>query len=361
MHVGGFTAPGFEPVRAVFAEVVAERAGGAGLAVIQDGRCLIELWGGTSDEAGGRHWQRDTLVMPYSVTKAFVAVTALQLVDRGRLDLDAPAQRYWPQLRTPTTLRELLSHQSGLVALDEPVPTEAFYDWDLLCGLLAEQAPAWAPGTAHGESALFYGHLIGEIVRRVDGRRTGQLLREEICGPAALDFHIGLDDGQQARTADLVGFAEFEGDQRRVLGKPELYRRATGNPPGNLNPDVVNSRRWRAAEIPAINGHGTAAAVAGFYDLLHRGRLLSPDLLAEATRVQSAGVDRVFGSPNSWGLGFGLDPDGFGMGGLGGNWGGVSISGGYALSFLTSGLGDHDRVTRLENVVRERLGLSPVG
>jgi CubicO group peptidase (beta-lactamase class C family) len=83
-------------------------------------------------------------------------------------------------LRAPASVRQLLSHQAGVVALDEPAPTEAFYDWDWLCSLLAEQEPAWEPGTAHGESALFYGHLVGELVRRVDGRGLGRFLREEV-------------------------------------------------------------------------------------------------------------------------------------------------------------------------------------
>lgn len=83
--------------------------------------------------------------------------------------------------------------------LDRPVPTGAFYDWDRLCALLAEQQPAWQPGTTHGESALFYGHLVGELVRRVDGRSVGRFLAEEICGSAGLDFAFGLSPARQAR------------------------------------------------------------------------------------------------------------------------------------------------------------------
>jgi len=96
-----------------------------------------------------------------------------ELVDRGQLELDAPVQRWWPQFKARADLRQLLSHQAGVVALDEPAPTEAFYDWNRLCSLLAAQEPAWEPGTAHGESALFYGHLVGELVRRAGGRGLG--------------------------------------------------------------------------------------------------------------------------------------------------------------------------------------------
>ena len=119
------------------------------------------------------------------------------LVDRGQLELDAPVQRWWPQFKARADLRQLLSHQAGVVALDEPAPTEAFYDWDRLCSLLAAQEPAWEPGTAHGESALFYGHLVGELVRRAGGRGLGRFLREEVCGPLGLDFFFGLTAAEQ--------------------------------------------------------------------------------------------------------------------------------------------------------------------
>jgi CubicO group peptidase (beta-lactamase class C family) len=120
---------------------------------------------------------------------------------------------------------------------------------------------------------------------------------------------------------------------------------------------VVNSAGWRSAEIPAINGHGTARSVAGLYAELLTGELLSADLLAEATTAQSTGRDAVFGVDNVWGLGFGIDEDGFGMGGLGGSWGGASKVGGYAFGFVTAMMGDHDRVTRLDNALRGCIGL----
>ena len=131
------------------------------------------------------------LVQPYSVSKPFAAVCALRLAEAGRLDLEAPVQRYWPGFRAPATVRQVLSHQAGVVALDRPVPTAAFYDWDYRCGLLAAQEPSWPPGTGYGESALFYGHLVGELVRRVDGRSIGRFLREEISGRTGWTSHSG--------------------------------------------------------------------------------------------------------------------------------------------------------------------------
>jgi CubicO group peptidase (beta-lactamase class C family) len=355
MHAGRVER-GFEPVEEAFAEVVRLQPGtGAAVAVWLEGRWLVDLWGGAADAAGTRVWASDSIVQPYSVTKPFAAVCALKLVERGELELDAAVQRYWPEFTAPATVRQLLAHQAGVVALDAAAPTELFYDWDGMCSRLAAQVPAWEPGTAHGESALFYGHLVGELVRRIDGRSVGSFLRDEICGPLRLDFAIGLSRVDHRRAVELTG---LDDDFRAPApGQPELYRRAISNPPGARDAAVVNSARWRAAEIPAVNGHGTARAVAGFYAALLEGRALSATLLAEATTVQASGIDQVFGEPNAFGLGFGLDDDGFGMGGLGGSYGGASRDG-YAIGFVTGSMGSFDRETRVENALRSCLGLA---
>ncbi len=360
MNIGGWVERRFEPVREAFAEVLAgQRGTGAAVAAWRDGAWVADLWGGWADAAGTRPWQADSLVQPYSVSKPFAAVCALLLVDRGQLELDAPVQRYWPQFRADADVRQLLSHQAGVVALDEPVPTEAFYHWDWLCGLLAAQQPQWEPGTAFGESALFYGHLAGELVRRVDGRGLGQFLREEVCGPLDLDFFVGLTAAEQARAVELTGLDEYR-RQQRAAGLPQLYQRAVSNPPGAFDPEVVNGRAWRAAEVPAVNGHGTARGAAGLYAALLQGQLLSRALLGQATTAQCTGVDAVFGQDSAWGLGFGVDADGFGMGGSGGNYAGASRAGGYAFAFVTGAMGSHDRATEVENAFRACLGAPPL-
>ena len=350
MQVDGRAADRFDAVRDAFAQVLAEQAGtGAAVAAWWDGAWVVDLWGGWADAAATRPWRADSLVQPYSVSKPFAAICALVLADRGQLELDVPVQRWWPRFTARATLRQLLSHQAGVVALDEPAPTEAFYDWDRLCGLLAAQEPAWEPGTAHGESALFYGHLIGEVVRRADGRGPGRFLREEVAGPLGLDFFFGLTAAEQARAADLTGVAEYFSEQR-TAGMPPLYRRATANPPGAWDPAVVNGSAWRAAEVPAVNGHGTARGAAGLYAAL----------LREATTAQCAGVDAVFGEHSAWGLGFAVDDDGCGMGGSGGSYAGASTTAGYAFAFVTGTMGSHDRGTAVENAFRECLGMPPL-
>ena len=175
MEAHGFTEPRFDPVRDCLAGVLDGQPGtGAAFAAWFDGRRVVDLWGGYADAARTRPWESASIVQPYSVSKPFAAVCVLHLAGRGRLDLDAPVQRYWPEFRAPATVRHVLAHQAGIVALAQPAPTAVFYDWDEMCRLLAAQEPEWEPGTAHGESAQFYGHLTGELVRRVDGRGPGE-------------------------------------------------------------------------------------------------------------------------------------------------------------------------------------------
>jgi len=359
--VEGETAPGFEPVREAFGHVVADQPGtGAAMAAWHEGRWIARLHGGFADAGRTRVWQADSIVMPYSVTKPFAAVCLLILVDRGLVDLDAPMQTYWPELVAPASVREVLSHQAGLVAIDDPLPVEAFYDWDRLCSALATQEPQWPPGEGHGESALFYGHLVGEVVRRVDGRSLGTFLREEVCGPLGLDFAVGLTASEQARAVDLTGLHD-DSFRHGVLGRrTALFERAVNNPPGAWDEAVVNAPAWRAAEIPAVNGHGTARAVCGLFAALLDSTLLSTSLSGEMATSHCSGPDAVMGHEASWGLGVAVDADGFGMGGTGGNLGWASRVGRYAYGFVTGSVGSHERSDLVENALRACLGLPPL-
>lgn len=358
MTVQGEAATGLEQVREAFDHVVSGQSGtGAAVAIWHDGRWVVDLWGGRADAAGTRQWERDSIVMPYSVTKVFTAMAALTLVDRGRLDLDAPVQRYWPAMRAVATVRQMLSHQVGLVALAEPAPGRLLVDWDGLCRRLEMEKPLWPSGEAIGESALLYGHLVGEVVRRVDGRSLGTFLREEVCGPARLDFAVGLRDDEMQRAVDLTGVSALRAEALEPE-RPDLLRRALLNPPGAFEAEVVNSERFRRAEVPAINGHGTARAVAGLYAALLEGRLLSVGLRDETVTPQASGVDRVMGGePRSWGLGVAVEDEGYGMGGVGGSLGWACPGGRYAYAFLTGTMGTHDRSDLVENAFRAAIGL----
>jgi CubicO group peptidase (beta-lactamase class C family) len=330
--IQGETADGFDGVRDAFARCFGELGEtGAAYAAAAGGRVVADLWGGDG-------FERDSLVNVYSVTKPMAAFCVLVLVDRGALALDDPVAAHWPEFgqagKEHVTVRQALSHQAGLVALRHPQPAEVLLDWDGACALLAAEPPWWKPGTAHGEHALFYGHICGELVRRVDGRSLGTFWREEVARPWRLDFHVGLGDAERVRAIDLEG--------ELAAGEGELRRLALTNPPGLLDLRVVNGRAWRDAEIPAVNGHGTAAAIARFYAGLLGGgeldgvRLVSPETVAVMTAGELTARDVLLEEQVTLGLGVWVDHDGFGMAGLGGSL----------------GMAGHERAEAMDDAVR---------
>lgn len=334
----------FETVREAFAQGFASGEElGAALCVVLDGRVVVDLWGGWQDEARSRPWQRDTLVNVYSTTKGQTALAAHQLVDRGLLDLDAPVARYWPEFaaggKEDLPVRYLLSHQAGLPAVREPLPPEALYDWEQMTGALARQEPWWEPGTAHGYHALSFGWLVGEVIRRITGRSVGQVVRESIAGPLGVEFEIGFGPELDERVAGLVQGPVHVPEEgpgfdllKEILQDPEsLLARTFNNPPLGS----ANARQWRAAEIPAANGHTNAFSLARIYGVLAQGgeaegvRLLSRESIERAREEQVCGPDRVLPLPTRLGLGFflpteqeplGPNPRVFGHGGAGGSY-----------------------------------------
>src|SRR5436190_16328133 len=230
--VHGHCERGFEPVRDALADAL--RAGvevGAALAVHVGPRVVLDLWGGHADAARTRPWERDTLVNLYSVGKAVSAVCALRLVEAGRLDLDAPVARYWPEFaqagKAAIPVRFLLTHQVALPAVARPLPLGAWQHWDVMTEALAAQAPWWEPGTGHGYHVNMQGFLIGEVVRRVTGRTYGTYLRESLASPAGIDFFVGLAPALEARCAELV--------PRPPSAEDEPLRRALSVDPATLS------------------------------------------------------------------------------------------------------------------------------
>ena len=150
-----------------------------------DGEFALDLWGGWADEARTRPWQRDTITCVFSTTKTMLALAALVLVERGQLDLDAPVARYWPEFgaagKSGVLVRHILSHTSGVSGWAQPVTLADLYDWDKCTALLAAQEPWWTPGTASGYHSQTMGFLVGEVVRRITGRRFGRFFAEEIA------------------------------------------------------------------------------------------------------------------------------------------------------------------------------------
>ena len=306
----------FERVREVFAENFRARDEvGAAVAVAIDGQLVVDLWAGHHDRERTRAWQPDTLVNVYSTTKGVTALAAHRLVDEGKLDLDAPVTKYWPEFaeagKGALPVRFLLSHRAGLPAVRKLLPNEALYDWQAMTSALAAEAPWWTPGSAHGYHAVTFGWLVGEVVRRIAGKSLGAYVRDSFAQPLGLDFHIGLAEREHARVADILQQVppDPKGEAAqlfaRSLADPEgVTARAFANPPSLvLGPNVP---AWRSAEIPGANGHGTARALATLYGraALGDGSVISRDAIERCRTEQSYGDDLVLGVPTRFGLGF---------------------------------------------------------
>jgi CubicO group peptidase (beta-lactamase class C family) len=360
----------FAPVREVFARSFETGEIGAALCVTIGGRPVIELWGGHRDAARTQPWTRDTLVNVYSTTKGVTAICANRLVERGLLDLDAPVAHYWPEFaaegKAQIPVRWLLSHKAGVPALREDVPAALRFDWKYWTEALAAEAPWWEPGTQHGYHALTYGHLVGEIVRRVDGRSLGTYLREELADPLSLDFHIGLAEADDARVAELVRApASPPGAPDPFVAARKHPRSLVGRVFGNPTIDTgdANSRAWRAAELPAVNGHGTARGLARLYGALATDgrldgeRVLAPEQIARANHEEASGLDAVLKPLRSrFGLGFmltqpmipfGPNPRSFGHPGAGGSIAfadpDAQLGFAYSMNQMQAGLGGDAR------------------
>ncbi|MFF3849964.1 serine hydrolase domain-containing protein [Streptomyces sp. NPDC002328] len=376
----------FTAVRAAFEENFRERDElGAAVSVFVDGTPVVDLWGGWADAARTRAWERDTLVNVWSTSKGPTALCAHILADRGLLDLDAPVAAYWPEFaaagKEGVLVRHLLSHRAGLSGLREPHTLEQLYDWELTVARLAATEPWWEPGTRSGYHALTYGFLVGEVVRRVSGLLPGAFLEREVTGPLGIDFTIGLPEKEAGRAAELVHPpAATSSEQAAVFSQlaPAALAALT-NPMAGAR--EANTPQWRAAEIPAANGHGTARAVAALYGVFagrgtHDGRrVLSPDAAERVREGQGGCRDLVLGAgfahETEIGLGlwlsgpngsYGPNPRAFGHDGFGGSCGladpdaGTSgVSMGYVMNRMGPHIADDPRKTALVAAVYSAL------
>lgn len=321
--LGGTCSARFDPLRELFAAKLASGEDlGASLALNIDGEMVVNLWGGWADQARTAPWTENTIANVFSTTKCMTALAALVLVDRGELDLDATVARYWPEFavngKAEIKVRHLLSHMSGVSGWEQPITLEDVYDWDKSTALLAAQAPWWEPGTASGYHMLNYGHLIGEVIRRITGQRLGEFFAAHLAKPLGADFHIGLPLSEFHRVTNLVppplpvGPPPFDSTQ---LDPTSVAFKTWTNPP-DVPPERSWTEGWRRADIGAGNGHGNARALARLQSAVACGgevdgqRLLSPETIDRIFEVQSSGIDLVIGAPNRWGVGYSLAPEG---------------------------------------------------
>lgn len=358
--IGGTVDPPFEAVREAFAENFAGRGEhGASVCVVVDGKTVVDLWGGWSDVARRHAWQPDSLVNIFSVGKAVAALCVARLVGQGRLSYEQPVAGIWPEFaaggKSRITVRQLLSHQAGLPSVRPLLPAGTVFDLASMCDALAAHEPWWEPGTAHGYHVNTFGVLVGEVVRRVYNDTLGTMVRRDIAGPLGADFHIGVPRDQLPRVAEFTGLAEAPRAAAGEMSEAQLMEwHAYFNPPEFSGAGVINSTRWRMAELPSTNGHATARGIARIYQaLVAGGRLDGTDVvargaLADAVSEQVYGDDLILHRASRFGIGFqltqperplGINPTSFGHFGAGGSLGFCDPTAGLAFGYAISSMG----------------------
>jgi CubicO group peptidase (beta-lactamase class C family) len=325
---------------------------GASIAVFQREELVADIWGGYRDEAKTIPWDRDTLVNVWSSTKTMTFLVALMLHDRGELDFTAPVVTYWPEFaandKESIEVRHLMNHCAGLSGWQADLRAEDLADWELATSALAAQKPWWDDRSRTGYHAITQGFLIGEVVRRITGTTIGQFFRHEVADVLGADFYIGLPESEENRVSIAIPPPPVD---LSALSPDSVAART-------LNPKVFDptgpQHRWfRAAEIPAGNGHGNARSVATIQQVMaNNGHVNGHRFFSEATgdmvfQRQVGGVDQVLGVDVSFGLGYGLSSGSVPIGPKScywGGWGGSLIMMdqdlGLTISYMMNKMGD---------------------
>jgi CubicO group peptidase (beta-lactamase class C family) len=370
-RVFGHVSPGFEAVRTAFAENFTRRRelGGA-CCVYLGGEKVVNLWGGIRNKQTGAPWEQDTMVVVHSATKGLAAMTLAIAHSRGWLDYEERVCTYWPEFaqqgKERITVRQLLAHQAGLFALNEPVDRSTVADLDRLAVVLARQKPAWEPGTRQAYHALDLGFYEGELLRRVDPqhRSLGQFFQDEVASPLGEDLYIRLPEAiLNSRLATLGGsrpglIALLRGFGLRlmleVINPRSNINRALNVNPGTAIYQDAGRIYARNLEVPSGNGVGTARGIAHAYSVFATGgrelglRQETLNLLAAPAIPPARGFyDECLKSEVQFSLGFMKpsrvwpfgSPSSFGSPGAGGALGFTDPAIGLGYAYVTSQMG----------------------
>ena len=400
VEIHGEVSPGFEPVADVFARHF-ESAGevGASLCVYRGDEVVVDLWGGVADPERGVVWTADTLVNVFSVSKGLVALALLRLEDRGELDLDVVVADVWPEFaqagKASITLRQILNHTSGVVAVDQPLSLADVLAWEPVERAVAAQAPLWEPGTDQGYHMVTWGLLVRAVVPRLVGRSIGELLRDEVAVPLDADVHLGLPDPEHERVASLQSFSGAK--TALILGKGMVRRgmdgrffrntllrrsspgaRAAANPRelGVFGLKNFETPEVRRAELPWANVHATARGIARAYAPAASGgtglgvEWVSAEAAARPVTAQSwSECDQTIRKPLGFSQGFVKEEPGvfspnrawFGHPGTGGHLGFADPEAGISLGYTMNRLRPNVRsptARALSRAVYDCLGVS---
>lgn len=362
--IGGAAHPDFRGLALAFTRLFRGRdTGGAALAVYHRGELVADVWGGYRDLEFEIPWEPGTMAMSFSTTKGATATVIHRLADRGLIDYDAPVAAHWEEFggggRDGITVRQLLSHQAGLHRLRGRLDRiERILDHEHMIDLVAETRPAYPPGTRAGYHGITFGWLLAGLARAVTGRDMAELFRTEIAEPLELDgLYLGAPADERHRVAPLFPesppYVRWSTTGQLVNAFPPTHEFAEALIVRDFDRLWFerDERRILEAQIPAVNGVFTARSLARLYAALAGGgeidgtRLLHPDTVHEAGRVQTRGRDIVLNIPMRWRLGyhhaFSLGPPtrmGFGHFGYGGSGGWADPETELALAFTTNRL-----------------------
>jgi CubicO group peptidase (beta-lactamase class C family) len=352
IEIHGFCDKAFQPMADAFRANFEDGLElGASLAMTHHGKPVVDLWAGHADWKRTRPWEKDTVVVLNSTSKLALVYAFLMLVDRGLVVVDATVASYWPEFaaggKAHVTVRDALTHQAGVPWFDPPIPGATFANWPAATGLIAAQEHAFGGERRVCYHAATLGFVLGEIMRRVDGRLPSQFFREELAEKAGIDLQLRLLSPDELERVSPLGF----------LAQPPapphddpMLRRIVGS----VIPSDATEWQRRSIENAGGGACGNGRSIARLCSIGAQGgeldgaRYLSKALVDEASSLQAEGVDPLFG-PIRWGLGFALNGEGypgptptcFHWGGAGGSFGimdqPTGVSGGYAMNNMIMG------------------------
>lgn len=369
--IQGFVAPGFEPVAEAFSELFQHyNEQGAGLCVYRHGQLLLDIYGGFQDREGLEAWNHETRANCFSVSKGLVALCVIQLLERGWLDLDAPVADYWDGFevngKADITVAQLMSHNSGLSAFHGRLKDSDIFCWDSIVERLESEEPWWPPGSAQGYSPFVYGWLVGELICRVSGADSfNEYFQQHVAGPLNANCRFGIPVEEQTNIATMAPLKVAKGAEHQGSGSSigELMK---ADPKGVVNKAFTNpmslmlgtnSPEWRAAQVPAANGHCSASGLARIYAALANDGALDGEPVLQAHSLEhcweelSRGDDKVLGAHLRFGCGFmlsqhdksdcrfGRGERGFGHPGAGGSLGFADPDFGIGFGYVTNRMG----------------------
>jgi CubicO group peptidase (beta-lactamase class C family) len=353
----GVVEPEFRRVAQAFAENFrVEDEVGAACSVMLDGRTVIDLHGGWRDAAMSVPWDAPTTVCMMSVAKGITAICFNMLIDRGLVDPDALVVDYWPEYgqngKAQTRVRHILDHTAAVPVLTtDPLWPGAMFDREAIVRALEVQAPLWEIGTKAAYHVHHQGFLLGEIMRRVDGRTVGPFLREELAGPLGAEYYIGgMSAAEQATVAEVMPNM----DAKLFAAKDAADQNSLKALAFKQNPDepwavTMNRQEWRTVEVASGSGHGNARGVTRIYGALGAGGVLDGvhvmrrDTLEAMIEEQHNQVEALQDRPYHQALGvllntpeavyMGPNPRSFGHHGIGGSIGFCDPDAGIGFSY----------------------------